>query len=103
MKQTNKSANGTSFHDTTIKASVNQLIKVLGEPCLAYFNNHEDKVSHEWEMETEDGDVFTIYDWKEYRVFDYDEQIEWHIGGKSKGITEKAKQEILNELHPLPF
>ena len=26
--------NGTSFHDVTIKTSINQLIKVLGEPSI---------------------------------------------------------------------
>jgi len=100
MKQTFKNPTGTSFHKTTILATVNQLSKIFGVPTMGGI---EDKVTHEWEMETDEGDVFTVYDWKEYREFGDDEQIEWHIGGKSVAITERAKQEILNVLHPLPF
>ena len=45
-------------------------------------------------METNNGDVFTVYDWKEYRILKEDEIIQWHIGGMSKQITEQAKHEI---------
>ena len=100
MKQTNQNADGTSFHRTTINATVNQLSEICGEPEMGGI---EDKVTHNWTMETDEGEVFTIYDWKEYRDFDNDENIEWHIGGKSAAITERAKQELLNVLHPLPF
>jgi hypothetical protein len=45
-------------------------------------------------METSDGDVFTVYSWKEYRILHEHEIIEFHIGGMSKAITEQAKREI---------
>jgi len=45
-------------------------------------------------METETGDVFTVYDWKYYHVLDMNTVYEWHIGGKGKNITEIALQEI---------
>ena len=77
---------GTSFHDSTIRASVNELIEVLGKPCNQS-NNGQDKVNFEWNCKTEDGEVFTIYDWKEYRSITEDEQIDWHIGGKSRCHT----------------
>jgi hypothetical protein len=70
---------------------------VLGEPECA-INDGEDKVNFEWEMETDDGDVFTVYDWKEYRSLNENEMIEWHIGGHNKNVTELAKEEILNLL-----
>lgn len=92
-KKTNSSTNGTSFYDVTIKASVNQLINVFGEPDYDG-NTGEDKVNFEWEMETEDGEVFTIYDWKEYRMIDVNEEIEWHIGANSKMASLDAKDEI---------
>ena len=93
MKITKSSTNGTSFHDVVIKASVNHLISVLGEP--SYQNNTgDDKVNFEWDCETEDGDVFTIYDWKEYRPISKDEQIEWHIGGNSGYQTSIAAEEV---------
>ena len=93
MKQTTKSSGGTSFHNTTFSATVGDLRKILGEPCWEQ-NDGEDKVNFEWEMETDDGEEFTVYDWKEYRKLKEDEEIEWHIGGNSRGVTEKALEEI---------
>ena len=94
MRHTVQSTGGTSFHGTTIFASVNDLIGILGEPRYVD-NSGTDKTTHEWEMETDDGDVFTVYDWKEYRSIDSDEEIEWHIGGMSEMITTQAKHEIM--------
>jgi hypothetical protein len=88
----------TSFHFTTIKTTVNKLVEVLGEPQCED-NTGEDKVNFDWNCETEDGEVFTIYDWKEYRRIHGDENIEFHIGGKDKSITEKAKKELLEMLY----
>ena len=93
LKSTSKDVFGTSFHLSTVRASVNELIKVIGEPTYVV-NDGEDKVNIEWELEDDNGDVVTIYDWKEYRKIGYDEQIEWHIGGMSRDITDNAKGEI---------
>jgi hypothetical protein len=92
-KLSDQNLNGTSFHDSVIYASVNELIEILGEPQYQS-NDGQDKVNFEWDCETEEGDVFTIYDWKEYRTISKDEEIEWHIGGHSKGITTVAASEI---------
>lgn len=100
MKQTNKEATGTSFHSSTIKATVTDLTAILGEPVY-YDNDGSDKVNFEWNMETDNGDIFTVYDWKEYRKIDNDEPIFWHIGGMNNAITEQAKAEIENELNYL--
>jgi hypothetical protein len=93
LKSTSRSSSGTSFHYSTVRASVNELIKVIGEPTYEG-NDGEDKVNIEWELEDDNEDVVTIYDWKEYRKIGYDEKIEWHIGGMSKNITDNAKREI---------
>jgi hypothetical protein len=93
MKQTDKSANGTSFHDTTFIATVADLRKILGEPQCEQ-NDGQDKCNFDWTMETDDGTVFTVYDWKEYRRLEEDEDIEWHVGGRSGADTEKALNEI---------
>jgi hypothetical protein len=97
MKATFKSIGGTSFHDSVISETLTNLISVLGEPNY-YGNDVEDKVNFELEMETEDVTVFTVYDWKQYRSISDHEVIEWHIGGKSRSDTEKARQEIFNTL-----
>lgn len=100
MRKTNKSTGGTSFHDTVIDTTIHTLNKVLGEPTYVD-NTGMDKVNYEWEMETEDGNVFTVYSWKEYRILSENELIEWHIGGKSKAITEQAKEEIYEAINKL--
>ena len=97
MKQTDKSADGTSFHNHTFTATVDDLRNVLGQPYCEQ-NDGEDKVNFEWIMETEDGTVFTVYDWKEYRQLDENEDIEWHIGGRSGLTTGKALSEITKAL-----
>ena len=93
LKSTSRSSSGTSFHHSTVRASVNELIKIIGEPTYV-INDGEDKVNIEWELEDDNEDVVTIYDWKEYRKIGYDEKIEWHIGGMSRNITDNAKREI---------
>ena len=96
-KKTYKSADGTSFHGTTIRATVNQLISAFGEPSDDS-NTGEDKVNFEWDMETEEGEVFTIYDWKEGRPLRLDEYVVWHIGAKDKSTSNTAEDEILKKL-----
>lgn len=100
MKKSDQSANGTSFHDSVIVATVAQLRKVIGEPDREC-NDGNDKVNFNWVAETEDGEVFTVYDWKEYRKISEDEEIEWHIGGHSREVTEKACKELEEALTEL--
>jgi hypothetical protein len=98
IQLTTKPTEGTSFFNTIFVATPNQLIELIGKP--QYMDNTgEDKTNMDWECElVETGDVFTIYDWKEYRVIGMDEFISWHIGGMNGRITDKAKQEILQGL-----
>jgi hypothetical protein len=93
MKQTTKSPVGTSFHNTVINTTVNKLIKAIGKPYM-YKNLGDDKINFEWRMELEDGTIFTVYDYKEYRKLDLDELIEFHIGGFNATSTERALIEI---------
>ena len=95
LVNTSRSANGTSFHNSTVTATVNELISVIGKPVYDD-NTGEDKVNIEWELEDEDGNVVTIYDWKEYRKIGMDEKIEWHIGANSKMTSWNAQDEINN-------
>ena len=95
-KKTYQDTGGTSFHGVVIRATVDQLTKAFGEP---YDNNTgEDKVNFEWEMETDEGEVFTIYDWKEYRPLQRDQYVTWHIGAKSKSVSNDVEREILKAL-----
>jgi hypothetical protein len=96
-KLTNNSVSGTSFHDTTIKTTLGKLIEVLGEP-QCFQNDGEGKTNVDFDCETESGDIFTIYDWKEYRPIGLDETIEFHIGGFNVNTTRQAKSELLDLL-----
>jgi hypothetical protein len=98
MKKTEKSANGTSFHNTTITTSINELTRVLGEPSYTG-DFSEDKVTVEWVCERKNGDVITIYDWKEYRWIDKNEKIEFHLGGHSQLITFNGKEDLIKLLN----
>ena len=51
MKKTKKSTSGTSFHDVTFEASINQLIGIFGEPSI-YDNRGEYKCNFEWNLQT---------------------------------------------------
>ena len=97
MKKTSKSISGTSFHGTTITTSYKKLCEVIGEPTYSH-NSGDDKVNFEWVMETDSGEVFTIYDWKEYRPISGEETIEWHIGGFDSATTQKALLDLLKSI-----
>jgi hypothetical protein len=78
---------GTSYYGVTITTSVNRLIEVLGEP---HYEDEfvDEKVSVEWDFETENGLVFTIYDWKEYdnpACTNRHKNYRFHIGTKNSG------------------
>lgn len=91
---------GTSFHNNTVTCTIQDLIGILGQPQYAG-NTGEDKVNFEWICETDDGDVFTIYDWKEYKPLRRSEKIEWHIGAKNGMIAAEACLEIKDMLKGL--
>jgi len=97
MRKTFKEIDDTSFHDTIVGTTVYTLRKLLGEPHYSG-NDGKDKVNFQWEMETSNGDVFTVYDYKTHRPLDEHEIIEFHIGGHSKAITEQAKNEMYDAL-----
>jgi hypothetical protein len=96
-KKTYQNTDGTSFQGVVIRATVNQLISAFGDPSMEY-NTGEDKVNFEWEMETNEGEVFTIYDWKEGRPLERDQFVTWHIGAKSKSVSNVAEREVLKAL-----
>lgn len=100
MKKTEKSSNYTSFHGDVIKCKLADLRSILGQPKFEE-NDGSDKVNFDWLLETESGEVFTVYDWKQYRAVSEEEIIEWHIGGKSQISTSLALVEITNALSNL--
>lgn len=83
MKKTTKDSNGTSHFGITIEIKVQTLFDLFGEPQF-FENDGSDKVNMEWILETSEGIVFTLYDWKEGGIILMDEIIQFNIGGYSK-------------------
>jgi len=96
IKKTNKSLDGTSFHGATFSATLADLQIILGAPN--HTSDHHDKVQNEWELELEDGTIFSVYDWKEYRRYTDKETIEWHIGGMNQKDTFVAQDTLVEAL-----
>ena len=91
-RKTEQSPCGTSFHNVEIYATVNDLLKLFPDSYSDGDGGY--KVHHEFTLETEDGEVFTLYDWKEYRKPRKDETVCFHVGGKSFYITSRAAREV---------
>ncbi len=89
---------GTSWHGDCVISTVEELKTMFGPPD--YIGDKTDKVQFEWLLDLEVSNSLgtsariTIYDWKEFRKFDEDEVIQFHIGGFSSRITKLAKKEI---------
>jgi hypothetical protein len=94
MKLSEKSSGGTSFHGHTITATYNQLVEVLGKPQQSQ-NDGSDKTNFDWTCETDEGIVFTVYDWKEYRRIKPNEKIDWHIGANTPTDSSQAFFELI--------
>lgn len=100
MKKILKSMHMTSFHGSTITATLDDLIKILGEPssiCL----NQDEKVQYEWLLETKNGTPFTVYDWKEYREIQPNVELKWHIGTEYEFQSNAVFFELFDALSDL--
>lgn len=100
MRNTDQSANGTSFHGHTVSATLEQLKLAMGGPHA--WGSADEKSQYDWYMETEDGRIFTVYDWKEYREIDEDEVIQWHIGAHDSYTAACGQRELEIALSQLP-
>lgn len=85
-----KKVNGTSFWNNTIYASANEICEKLGVNITEYDG---DKTTFEFELETETGIPFTLYDWKEWGI-NKDTRVHYHIGAKN-AVDSRAVADIL--------
>lgn len=83
--------NMTSFWGDTIYASASEICEKLGVKITCYDG---DKTNFEFELETEDGIPFTIYDWKEGDWVTEDTRLYYHIGARSADESKKALEAI---------
>ena len=86
---------GACFNNVTLTVTPQQLIDALGNPD--YFDNTGvNETNMKYNLETDDGIIFTIYDWKEYRSLPMNEPIEFRIGTFNYPIDAAAKAIVLN-------
>jgi hypothetical protein len=103
FKVTQKFGTGTSLQGY-VNTSYKRLVELFGEPDPA--NTDDYKVSTEWDVEDESGNVYTIYDYKETKMYSSDgytikqfrklPSYDWHIGGVSNYGIEDLRNFILN-------
>lgn len=86
---------GTSHHGLVVNDTTEGLTRKIGlKPNYYEPECDGEKTTREWDLTLQDGTPFTIYDWKEYRVFDDDETIEWHIGTRNNEEQEKVRKAL---------
>jgi hypothetical protein len=97
-KSTSKSSSCTSFFGVTFQATPQQLIDLFPNSYHSQ-NDGRDKTNFDFTLETESGDVFTIYDWKEYMPLAMSAMIDWHIGSFNEQTCMQGKAEVLELLN----
>jgi hypothetical protein len=94
-------AENLTFHNHDFIAAQEDIEKVCG--IVMYTDPDPGEVTqNEWEMQTEDGTPFTIYDFKEYREYDKNEKITWHIGAINRFGAKKGYEELKRSFHLHP-
>jgi len=97
----NKIWGSSSFHGVTIVTTARDLMKLASNLEAPYHegNDGQDKTNFDFSFETSDEEYFTVYDWKEYRVLNVYEPIEFHIGAETEAVSRSAREELINELN----
>lgn len=80
---------------TTINLPFYTIVGALGDPIWFKADEGDGKVRVEWDIKFQDGEVATIYDWKEYKRRPED-VTDWHIGGRSFEVVQRV-YDILKE------
>lgn len=83
------------IHMTCLQGEVfttrRKIQEAFGEPTSTETSG-DGKVTTEWILVFDDGEVATIYDWKRYDLGapEMDEVEDWHIGGKSHEVVNRV-------------
>ena len=93
---------GTYKVDTLMGPNYSQLVNFLGDPTFSSPSG-DSKVQKEWVVEFND-ELFTIYDWKTYSVYETKNTLDtWSIGGKSSASDLIEYLKIQIDKMELPF
>jgi len=98
VNEDNININGTCYVGEII-ADYDTLVKKFGPPKSGWDNY---KTDVEWHIEFEDGNVATVYNWKDGHNYcgegglHHTEIKEWHIGGHCKSVKSWVSDHIYN-------
>ena len=87
--------NMTSFWGDTIYTSAREISEKLGVKVTRYDG---DKINFEFQLETEDGIPFTVYDWKESPCVTEDTRLHYHIGAHNEVESGKATLALTEQM-----
>ena len=85
----------TSFHNVTIRTTVNKLMSIIPSHDVEVSNDVDEKYQYYFYFINSMGEEITIYDWKEYREVGLDEVLEFHIGSSDFFNGLLAKEELV--------
>lgn len=66
-----------------------QIAAALGDPLRLNEAQGDGKIRIQWVIKFDDGQVATIYDWKEYNR-ESEDVTDWHIGGRSFEVVQRV-------------
>jgi hypothetical protein len=89
-----KSVVGTSYHGINIETTASKLNKKYGKSEVS----GDGKTQREWNLETNDGEPFTVYDYKEGRKIKLSEVYQYHIGAMDEQTAAKVRRELKSDL-----
>ena len=85
----------TSFHNVTIRTTVNKLMSIIPSHDVEVSKDVDEKYQYYFYFINSMGEEITIYDWKEYREVGLDEVLEFHIGSSDFFNGLLAKEELV--------
>ena len=91
--------NGTSKQGTFVMP-YGMIVTALGEPHQTFTPETGDKIDVEWCFEFGNGDIVTLYNWKNGKVYLGDEGFEphqmsyWSVGGHFRSVVDNFVDEI---------
>jgi len=105
MKNT-KNFKGTwssSFHGHEVLTTPKKMIALAEKHDAKFWNGNtgEDKSNFDFEFLNKDGNLFTVYDWKEYRKLSLNERVDFHIGAATSKVARESYYELVDELNSL--
>lgn len=83
-----------AFYNDTFYTDAFTIKSIFGE---SEANFDHDKQNYQWNLKTDKGIEFEIYDWKEGKITSFD-KVFWHIGANSRKDSAEALKYIINKL-----